>query len=324
MTLDEEKTLAKLEYIRRNLNSIDYGELVREIGRLVPILPFTILNAKNINSEGRQYSDLNTIFRSRANKYCTRNSSTKMPYKTVDEIGLNKDYEKIPMGRCNKVKEAMFYGSFSFPTAALESITKGTFPQEEISTSCTISEWSIVEPLKLAVISHSMISLKEIHAKFFPALNDYQKKEHLELQDLCIEKRNKLVEYLCDKGNSKDYSERIIDFFSYEFAKSKIETESDYKLSNCFVDRVFNDREMFDAIYYPSIHFMHNRDNIVIHPRAMHKIKFNSAMYVGIHYFPNNNQTQFDPWEQNIQSNEHGELEWIRYKWKDEDKIVCR
>jgi hypothetical protein len=322
MTIHEEQVLAYLECIRRNLSVINYDALVREIGRLVPHLPFSEPKLQHLNNEAEQYSDLNKVYRSRVNKFQSNRSTSKLPFNRLDEIGLVpiSERSKIGRGRCNKPGEAMFYASFTFATAAAESLTKGLRVNQESNISYTISEWVATEQLKVALINYSIITLKEQEFYLGPKWNEKQQKEHKERVQMCLANREGEINHLVQLGYSPEFSQNIVDFFTHEFGKTLIQNSDDYKISNCFVDRIFNDRESFDAIIYPSLQFTYCRDNIVIHPKAMHKMKFSSAMFVGHHYFPAQAKTQFVPWEQRKVANEEGKILWNQFAHSDQDR----
>ena len=63
-----------------------------------------------------------------------------------------------------------------------------------------------------------------------------------------------------------------------------------------------------DGILYPSTAFTYQEMNLVLHPRAMHKLQFIDAMYIWMVHFAAQQQTQFNPLEQRIKADSNGNI----------------
>jgi hypothetical protein len=75
----------------------------------------------------------------------------------------------------------------------------------------------------------------------------------------------------------KDAMKLISTFFSDQFAKSKINSSHDYKISAFFANYVKNLNKSstikFDGILYPSVAYKFRDDNVAIFPESLHKIE---------------------------------------------------
>lgn len=280
MNIDEK--LIKLEEIRSKLEAYDYSDLSFMLGELLPSLPVNVRPFKNESPE-RTHPLLNyrTLYRARAH----HDVFSSVSYPTLSEISYiqAKDLGKIKeYGRVNKPHESAFYCSTELHTATIEALSKGLAPRKKHEVHeywVTVGMWKLKEDLMLAEmlqVPSELIDLK----KQVPEIDITEK--DIECAEKCY---NKVKTQLDDEDRFK-----LLDFFSKEFAKTQIESNSDYMLSNYYADRILDrvegykmDKGKVDGILYPSVHTGYKYDNIVFEPSVVdEKLKFIGATKVRI------------------------------------------
>ncbi len=118
-----------------------------------------------------------------------------------------------------------------------------------------------------------------------------------------------------------DYIKQLYEILADEFAKSKINGDYDFKITNYYCDQIFDHTTLedkitkVDGILYPSVSFSYQEMNLVLHPRAMRKLKFINAMMVWVTYSEKQEKTQFAPLEQQIKADDNGNLQWKKFAW---------
>jgi hypothetical protein len=313
-----EKLKREFQEIQNNISVYSYEELRLRIARLIPRVPVIIsITDKIPRVDKGLYRDPSIIYRARPNESKKIDSTMEMPWNYIKQISIVPDDEcdKIQCGRANREKEPRFYASNDFQVSCYETIWH-EFPlkTKEKSQTLTVGCWKINEPLYLAILPYSKSYLSKVR-KHEQKIND--------VIDSVIDSDNKQIENLLLKlGSDKAKDRFIIDLFSDEFAKLEINSNCDYSLSNFYCEQVFercpnefgiND---IDGIVFPSVSFSYQYNNIVLHPRCLHKLKFIEAMYVWVTYSNETKEMQYTPLEQHVIADTEGKLMWNVFKSK--------
>lgn len=321
MTAKEERALKFLRDISLQLYKHDYGDVRPWLIDYIRSVPVPILKREAIPriSPGGWYSDPKILYRAIENKEFRKTIYTNaLPWKTVDRIShapLDKEKEFIKdYGRANLPGQARFYCSNFYPTACLECLTKGFTIDADESKTVTSGAWKVVAPLMLAQIAFSPRRLLEIRH-----LNPEFYEERLTFAKEWYEHTIKGFEENPIEDFSLDYTIRLLEFFSDEFAKTNIESGRDYILSNFYAESVFDQTHLedgikIDGIVYPSVKFGYQEFNIVLHPRAMEKLRFAGATLVWVVHNGQTMQTQYNPMETSF-SDVEGNIKWNLFKY---------
>jgi hypothetical protein len=177
-------------------------------------------------------------------------------------------------GRANKPGERIFYGATNEKVAIFEviqSLKHSLTPKQPIFL--TVGVWSLKEDLKMA----SIIADPKLHNIRSDIKDGWQK-----FEDLIENGELKL-----EAGISGSL---ILQFFSEEFTKINIRSESDYKFSRLYVNSLKTantyvadkfTKHKFDGITYPSVALKYKGDNHAIFiESADRKLKFEDALHV--------------------------------------------
>ncbi len=298
-----------MKTIPDRLGEYDYESLVEECNKHFPLLLFPIVDFTNSKFFFRQqqWGGINVVYRARhiADTYnYPHENITDISYIPEDKLDL---IEKF--GRVNKPKESMFYGALKLPTACTEAITKGNVFEDASSTMLSVGVWKFETPLKLVEIPHS----EKYFKSFYDEVNF--KSEKIQLDHI-----RETNQKLRDKIGNDTYYEQLM-FFADAFARWDIKEDNQYMLSNYFADRAFNKipgypmQDDIDGIIYPSIAFSYQETNIVLKPEVVkEKMKFISALQIWlVSFLKNNGGAQFNPIDQNVKTDEKGNLNW-RFK----------
>lgn len=318
MTDKQQRGLQYLKRITKKLDKVTYKELSIDLNDFFPSLPVSFYQTAKINNlEETSLRDPSIIFRARENEtHIPEKASLNLPFKNVEEISHVSFEEKQKIrsfGRCNKPEKPRFYASTSFMTASIEAITTG-FVEDPKSRGVTVGCWKIIEPLSLAQINYSIPSLKyflQHDEELYGKMIDYA--SGLDAHHL----KQITEENLYDP----EFGEALMAILSDEFAKIDIKSDRDYMISNFYCDHIFertfvgDGKSQIDGILYPSASLSYQEYNIVLHPRAMKKLKFLNAMMVWVVHNDKTKQTQFIPLEQNAFSSSKGEIEWKKFNW---------
>jgi len=301
------------DYMQRvitKLDHVDYSDLIIDCNdyfQRLPIPVFDFPNSRNALHQNLQ-TGANLVYRARLNEPGKR-------WNHISEISFIPEHSVhkiIDFGRVNQPKQSMFYGAFNMATACVESVTKGNVFEMPNSPTCTVGVWKIESPLIWAELPHSAK-----HFEAFWARTTFRS-ESIRVEH--IEKWNKeLVENIKKSEHYRgEIDIQIMQFFAEEFAKFDIKSNSDYKLSNYYADRVFNRikgfelQEDVDAIIYPSIASSYQHKNIVMRTgTATTKLKFQYALdiWMPIHKGENGG-IQFIPLKQFVRADGEGKLDW--------------
>jgi hypothetical protein len=310
-----QEIILELQNIRDTLDKYQYNELSKRVHDLIPFVPIVIYDSDQIPRLGSGfYQNPTLIFRARPNETLDK-YSRELPWYNTSEISIVPDDKssKIEYGRANKKYQARFYASNEWHVACYETIWH-EFPLgiKRTDQNLTLGTWKIIQPLKLAFIPYSKKYIDRIRK---PGQKIYDQIDRLILSD------NIQIDKILQNSNTDIERDKfLIEFFSQEFAKLEIKFENDYFLSNYYCDQVFDNCPNesgvndIDGIMYPSVCFSYQSNNIVIHPRSIHKLRFTEAMYVWVNYFQDTKDMQYIPLEQNIHSDNDGNIQWAKFK----------
>jgi hypothetical protein len=318
MTEKQAKAIKYLDRIPEILSRYEYKEFCIDFNSFFNSLPIQA-NSKItqiVNLFEGHPRDYSIIYRARENeKLIPEISSIKLPFKKIEDVSINeKAKQSITFGRCNKKNVPRFYASSDWSTACLESITKGFTERVNESKELTVGCWKIIEPLNLAKINYCEQSIKQILTIDNPFYS--------RVLELAQKENNEQISYNVRNGYGDEfYTRKVLEFFYREFAKMNIKDEFDYYPTNLFCEHVFDCTEMLDinsridGVLYPSTAYSYQNKNIVLHPRAMKKIKFIDAMMVQTVKFSETGNVNFTPLEQHVKANENGIIQWQNFNW---------
>lgn len=225
--IDFTKTFENLEKIQRiDLNSINaYSEIKLLLSEM--FIPFYIVKLK----KGE------TIYRARKNQ-------ENKTFKIKEDVSYRRDTENITeFGRANEIGQSIFYASHFTETALFETSSffkENKFDKEE--ELLTVSKWRVNEDIKLLAI-----------------INDYEiTKFNNELSKLYFQ-------YLSLQDKYKNENEKIIKFFSDQFAKNVKNNSNLYKVSCAYMNYIIeNNIENPDGIIYPSVEYEFKDVNLAL------------------------------------------------------------
>lgn len=314
-------TIEYLKQLQRHAYNKDYENISRELDGYIPSLPISITTIDKLpRPTAHNLAGYSLIYRARANETLIPERGTmELPFRTVKEISIIQECEKNKLkhyGRCNKCYEPRFYAATNEFTACSEAITNGFIKDEPASKFCTVGIWKIIEPLNLAIINYSEKYLRQ----FLEMGTDNSRYEAM-IEHARKVNEDRIKRISVDTDQDVEHLRQILEIFSDEFAKIEIKDDYDYYLSNYYCDHIFDKSVLedghskVDGILYPSAKFSYQHYNIVLHPRAMRKIKFISAMMVQIAYFPKDSSFQLIPLEERVQADAEGNLQWRKFKW---------
>ena len=183
------------------------------------------------------------------------------PFLTHEEISYIHDravIEKLDFGRANAKGKPMFYGSLMTPeielpraVAYLETTKrfKNGVLEEQYEETFTLSRWLILETIEIVEIAFSKDAIKKSSSV----------RDSYENQVMRIPK-NEFYE---------DYLEQLA-FFSDEFAKQKIYSPADYKISAAYA-KYFWENSRYGGITYASVPTEYKGQNVCLLPKVVDK-----------------------------------------------------
>jgi len=254
----------KLEILKeasKNLIPVDYKNIFRLVNEL---------GLKNINSfkihEGVY------IFR-------IRPSEKTGTFKHTSEISFNPN--SVDFGRANKPGTPMFYGSFAAPGMQNPILTNAL---EILSGLSKLDNKTLNEKYIITNDSIELTVGKWKIEKAIPVVPMIFYEEYLLKNEIF---RTLYIHYLkANKGNQK--IKDTIHFIASEFAKSKIDSTADYKISAAFTEFIFkNLNDKVEAIIYPSVRSDGEGFNIAISPKFVHSHLKLHSVCIQTMYFKN-------------------------------------
>jgi len=283
MTIEDR--LKKLNEIRNNLTDYDYSDLTFMLNELVPSLPVSVIDFKNKAPErvAHDFMDYRTFYRARPNN----DINTSVSFPTVSQISyIGEDYtHKIEnYGRVNKPNQSIFYCCTEIQTACFEGLSKGIDLDKlhEVQEKwVTVGLWKLKDDLKLAEIIATPQLLKQLKADA----------PGIAITERDIECAEKYLNSTKTKLGDDDKA-RILQFFSEEFLRTKIDSDKDYMICNYYADRIMNridgfDIKPVDGIIYPSVPSGFKFKNIALEPNVVdEKLEFMGAKKVRYVRFP--------------------------------------
>ena len=186
------------------------------------------------------------------------NNDNAEPFNYIHEIYAPPIDCIMKYGRANKPRERVFYCSSNFKLAAFEVLQelKNVVNIKNKVVFLTIGIWKTKSPLHVSNIIYSPV-LHKFRTDILSAFQ--QSKEDLfngEFSD-----------------DTKTASSLLLQFFAEEFTKDKIKNDSDYRISNYYINSLRNANkvvapqfsdEKFDGINYPSVAMKYWGDNQAI------------------------------------------------------------
>lgn len=295
-----------MKTIPDHLKNLEYEDLKQLFGHYFKKFTYQNLDFSNTPNSFKQnrINGQNVVFRARPND----NSKNKI-FKNVSEISFIPDsdiYNIKEFGRVNKPFEPMFYGSFDYRTACVETISKGEEYYIEPNTMITVGIWTFETPLNLVNIPHS--------EKYFNKFYENENYEYKEKQLKFIREKNDKIKN--DIKNNFEFDKLM--FFADEFAKFDTRENKEYMICNIFADRVFRkdcnckkEKEV-DGIIYPSTIFSYQENNIVLKPEVVtNKLKFYRAFQIRFeNLVETENRSCFVKVGKEVEADENGNLLW--------------
>lgn len=321
MTAKEQYRLKALRDIAENLSHFSFEQFKYAVHSVLPKFPIicdTDNGIRRILKNGSSSVDPSILFRARLNKVIPKGSTMKFPFQTMEEIGLVPEAfaDTVPIGRCNKAKERRFYCSNYSITACLETLSKG-FTSPYASDTVTLGAWKIQKSLNLAKVLFSLDRIQELgemnQEVYQRSINSYNR-----IADYTKAWKSHLLETFDGMNDSPDFLISVFEFFSNQFGRLEIQSERDYWPSILYTDVIFDhstfddEGALFDGLMYPSIRNALQEWNLVLHPRALHKLSFVSAEQVWITKH-GGGKIQFDSLD-NSGVDTSGDLDWSVFK----------
>ena len=308
--MDIEERLQKLYKIRDNLRTYEYGDLEFMLNELVPSLPVSVIDFKNDSPEKVAHDSLNYRTLYRARPHSDIHSSVSFPkLAEISYIG-EEDLHKIEQfGRVNKPEQSIFYCCTEIHTACMEGLSKGINIDELYQVSekwTTVGLWKLKEDLKLAEI----LPLPKILSKLrgdVPGIN---------ISDHDIECAQTYFDQTKTKINNEEKL-KMLEFFSEEFLKTRIDSHKDYMISNYYADRIMNridgfDVKPVDGIIFPSVPSGFKFKNLALEPEVVDaKLEFLGAKKVQYVRFPNGDFVlDIKQGSLGVKADENGIIQW--------------
>lgn len=290
-----------------NVRGLSYGEFVEACNLYFHHLPIMVVDFDNSPSffNQRQYGTWNLVYRGRLITDKGNNphqNVSEISFVPEDSLDLIKSF-----GRANKKNEAMFYGSFNFATACIETLSRGEDFIKTGSAMVTIGTWKFEKPMVFAEIPPSIK-----HTKLFYERVKYQSKR---VTEATVRERNDYLRGLLET----DLDLEVLQFFGDAFAKFDIKSDEDYYLSNYYTDRVFNrvkgfDVNPVDGILYPSVLNSYEELNIVLKPEVVNdSLRFIEGLQIWVvSHLERGGGGEFIPIQQNARPDETGKIKWLR------------
>lgn len=241
-------SLEEIEKILKEINDADFSVLSykRLLNALqsLQIIPFVTANLKKgFHIERARINNPNQIFYSE------------------HEISYRTDYQNIKKyGRANEPYFPLFYGAFQsdiiehprlvslFETSEIFR-NLDTEEVDEADFIMTVGKWEIKEDIEVVEIVFDEESIK--NSPNIKRSYDFQVKN--------------LTEKL---PGQKDKIEKILTFFSNQFAKKEIKSHFDYMVSAAYADLAINYRNHM-GLTYPSVKTDYQGQNVVLTPSVV-------------------------------------------------------
>jgi len=233
------------ELISLDLSKIEYYDLKNRVSDYffnIPMIPAKI-------KEGKR------LYRARTFPYQSK------PYSKKSEISLPPKNKVNTFGRANRPFYSLFYCASNMELALNEVCRNSNNPDNEyIICWAVIGEWEVRKGYNLTV-SNLCYNKNALNVR-----DDLKEAKNISQSILNnIPKNNPPL-----SDNTKEVTTTLIEFFSDKFAKEKINTPSDYKLSVIYTDLMFDySRNLFDGVNYPSVASKYKGDNIVLSQKCL-------------------------------------------------------
>ena len=243
-SLEELKSIIS-ELKNANFSAVSYNKLINKLKdfKFIPF-PTAKLNV-GFHIERGRINEPNQIF----------TSEKELSYRT--------DYENIKSyGRANVPHDSLFYGAIE---------------------SDVIKHPRMINLLETSQIFRNLHKEKVDKADFFMTVGKWRIKEEMEIVEVVFDEHSiqnsedvrKSYEYHLEKLKAElpDYVDQfsyILKFFSNEFAKKEINSNTDYMISAAYTDLALNYRG-FPGLKYPSVKSDYAGHNVVLKPTVVDK-----------------------------------------------------
>lgn len=298
-----------VEYLRRvkdHLHRIPIDDIELDLWQFVPVVPIAVLHADRLPVPQDYEGNGHWLFRAQGN------SELEPVFKHVERLSICPDYHvrHIAAGRCNRARQPLFYACNQFTSACLESLTRGFRDTPPIGVDVTCGQWSINEPLVLAMIGYDQAALQR-------AMHIDQGRYEYMIEETQRQQDSLRQGFGRSGAMDPEAALQILEIFTSEFAKMSVVSDSDYSLSILYTDRVLNhsrtrEGAMFDGVVYPSVSSAYQELNVALHPRAMRKIGFRYAYMSTIVHSTKSRIVQPIPLDSRVVADTCGALLWRR------------
>ncbi|WKZ68002.1 MAG: RES domain-containing protein [Flavobacteriales bacterium] len=238
------------------------------------------------------------------------NSEAEPVFKHVERLSICPDYhaQHIAAGRCNRARQPLFYACNQYTSACLEALTRGFRDTPPNGVNVTCGQWGIREPLVLARIGYD-------HAALQKAMHIDPVRYQSMIEETQGQKDHVRQGFALSGAMDPEVALEMLEIFTSEFAKTRVESDGDYSLSILYADRVLNhsrtpDGGLFDGVVYPSVSSAYQELNVALHPRAMKKIGFRYAYMSTMAHFEEQNVVRPIPLDWQVVADTCGTLLW--------------
>lgn len=178
------------------------------------------------------------------------------------EISYREDLYNIKSyGRANLTGQSLFYGAFE---------------------SENIKHPRFVNLIETSEIFREIEKYSELDKKFYATLGRWELVNETEVLEIIFDKNiiekseenKKSYEYHLQKLSTienKDEFQKILEFFSSEFAKKRIESDNDYKLSAIYFNLALMSNQSIAGVKYPSVKSDYLGYNLALLPNALER-----------------------------------------------------
>lgn len=225
-----------------DLKKVSYEKILYYLIKEIVVLPITV--AKIIKGY--------PVFRARVNK------DDEIFY-SENEISYRVDNDNIKdYGRANIPKQSMFYGAIEskeVPHPRLVNLfeTSELFREPNDKDGefiLTVGKWRVKEDFKVIEMVFSKGNVQNNE----DINRSYNKQKEMMLKDY---------------PDQLDQIEKILEFFSDEFAKKVKNSNSDYKITTAYLNLALMNKQDLCGVTYPSVRTDYKANNIAIFPSVV-------------------------------------------------------
>lgn len=225
-----------------DLSKVSFQKVIFSLRKGIGLIPVTIAKLQ------AGYP----IFRARINKNGEIFSSEK-------EISYRTDFENISKyGRANVPHQSMFYGAFESSEVEYPRIVN-LFELSELFRNPNNADGVEIMTVGKWRIKKEFLVVEMVFSKGNVQNNQDIKKSYEYQKGLMIKDHPDQIEQI----------EKVLEFFSDEFAKANIKNDADYKISAAYSYMVLNQRNDIHGVTYPSVRTDYKANNIALFPESV-------------------------------------------------------